>query len=373
VYLANPADIKTVFTGDPAVFHAGEGNHVLEPVMGRHSVLLLDEDEHLRQRKRLLPPFHGEAVRRYGEVIAGIAEDAMARWPVGRPYPLHPSMQAITLEAIIRAVIGAEDPARQRALREVLGRVANVSFVISLMWVHPGLGRIGPWRRYNRVLRTADELLYEEIRARRRDPRLAERNDVLSLLIRDGDLSDAELRDHLVTLLLAGHETTATGLGWAFERLARHPAALRRLQDGDDAYLDAVVRETLRVRPVIFDVARRLTSPVVLGGHRLPAGVTILPSIGLVQRDGARWPDPLAFRPERFLEDDAPGYAWIPFGGGRRRCLGAAFAMFEMKVVLRAVLSRFDIAPDRWRDERVKARHITLIPGRGARVVLSAR
>src|SRR3954452_19915656 len=377
VYLADTADIKQVFTGDPAVFHAGEGNMVLEPVMGKRSVLLLDDEDHLATRKRLLPPFHGEAVRRYGDVIDAIAADSIARWPRDRTFALHPLMQQVTLEVILRAVFGVTDEGRLAELRPLLRRLVDIGGVLMLMWVRPELGRVGPWRRYRRLQAHVDALLFDEIARRRNDPDLHERTDVLSLLLRGEDpMTDEELRDQLVTLLLAGHETTATSLAWAFQLLLRNPATLRRLRAsilaGESDYLDAVVKETLRLRPVISDVVRQLKAPVELGGHRLPAGVSVLPAIGLVQADPELFPEPAAFRPERFLDGDAPGYAWIPFGGGRRRCLGAAFATFEMKTVLRAVLTRVpNLEPVGDRLEKEKMNHITVVPARGTRVRIS--
>jgi cytochrome P450 len=375
VYVADPDALKEVFTGDSAVFHAGEANDFLGPVMGPHSILLLDEDEHLRQRRLMLPPFHGEAVRGYEELIARLAAAEVERWPLGEPFAVHPRLRALTLEVILRVVFGVEDEARRAELRATLPGVVDLGPVTQLLMVAPWLERVGPWRRYRRRLDQVDALLYDEIARRRRDPRLAERTDVLSLLLRAGDhdggegLTDAELRDELMTLLIAGHETTATALAWAFERLARHPAAAARARGDDDAFLEAVAKETLRLRPVLSDVARKLTRPAQVAGYRLPAGTLVMPGIALVQRDAAHWADPLAFRPERFLDGTPEGYTWIPFGGGRRRCLGAALAMLEIKVVLREALTRLELAPERRRDEAMRVRHITMVPARGARIV----
>jgi cytochrome P450 len=382
VYVADPAEIKRIFTGDTSVFHAGEGNGtVLANVMGSHSVLVLDDEAHLRQRKRMLPPFHGDSVRRYGEVIEQVTREEMARWPVGEPFALHPRMQAITLEVIMRAVIGVEDPARLAELRRLLPRLVNLSPTVMLMWVWPRLGRIGPWRRFRKLQAEIDTLLYDEIRRRRSDPRLEERGDILSLFIRgsaDEPMTDEELRDQLVTLLLAGHETTATALAWAFERLMRHPEAMRRLEEDIAApdgghYLDALVKETLRSRPVIFDVARRLKAPVEVSGQLVPEGATLMPAIGLVQGDRRWWDEPAAFRPERFLDGQPAPYTWIPFGGGPRRCLGAAFATFEMKAVLRTVLSGLELRAETAEPEKPTMRHITLVPAKGARAVVIGR
>jgi cytochrome P450 len=369
--------VKQIFTGDPDVYHAGEGNSLLAPVLGERSVLVLDEDEHLQARKRLLPPFHGESVRRYAEVVERIVSEEADRWPLDAPFALHPRMRAITLEVILQAVIGVTDPVRLRALREVLPTTVEIGPTILAMWVFPGLARVGPWRRHRQAVAEANRLLREEIAARREDPRLDEREDVLSQLVRAGETDDEELRDQIVTLLLAGHETTTTGLAWAFERLLRHPYALARAGDagdaGNDAYLDAVVQETLRVRPVIPAVLRQLQEPVELGGWRLPAGVTVMPAITLMHTDPELFGEPFQFKPERFLDGgEGSTYTWIPFGGGRRRCLGAAFASFEMRIALRTILQCTALRADRARDERVRNHHITLVPARGARVVREA-
>ncbi len=365
--------VKQIFTGDAAVFHAGEGNSLLAPVLGERSVLVLDEDEHLQARKRLLPPFHGEAVRRYGETIERIVATEVASWPLGRPFALHRRMRAITLEVILEAVIGVSDPARTQALREVLPRTVEIDPTIMLMWVVPGLKHIGHWRRHRALVAEANRLLLEEIAARREDPRLAEREDVLSALVRAGEVDDGELRDQIMTLLLAGHETTTTGLAWALERLLRNPTVLARAGEGDERYLDAVVKETLRVRPVIPAVLRQLKAPVQLGGWQLPAGVTLIPAVTLMHEDPEIFPEPERFRPERFLdEEQGSTYTWIPFGGGRRRCLGAAFASFEMRVALRTILERSTLRAEDPREEKVRNHHITLVPARGARVVREA-
>src|SRR3954469_7994139 len=310
VYFADPAAIKEVFTGDNSLLHAGEANAVLEPVLGPTSVLLTDGDEHLRSRKLMLPMFHGDAVRRYADVVEEAAEAEIDRWRAGETIALHPRMRALTFEVILRAVIGVTDPARLDAMRKALPAVAEIDDIVTLMWVWPALGRFGPWKRYNRTKAHADALLFEEIRARRAAPDLAERTDVLSLLLQARDengegMSDAELRDQVVTLLLAGHETTATSLAWAFERLTRNPDVLARATEDDDAYLDAVTQETLRVKPVISDVVRKLKRPATIAGVDLPAGAIVAPAIALVQRDPRRYEDPFAFRPERFLGDAA--------------------------------------------------------------------
>ena len=373
VYLADPADIKRVFTGDPAQFHAGDANaFVMEPILGKHSLLVLDEEEHLSERKLLLPHFHGESVRRYADTMASIAAAEVETWKADSWVAMRPAMQRIGLETILRVVIGVSNPERLARLRRLLPRVSGVTPVNQAMWTWPWLGRFGPWKRYKRTLAEADEVLYEEIAARREYP---SGDSILSLLVANTSLTDAQLRDELMTLLLAGHETTATGLAWAFERLVRHPGALARVASGDDAYLDAVVKETLRVRPVIADVVRSVTSEAEVAGYHMPKGTLLLPAVALVQRSPDHYgDDSLDFRPERFLDGSPPPYSWIPFGGGVRRCIGAAFATLEMKVVLREVLARVELgAPPRGADEGTRVSGIMLLPARGGQVVVRRR
>ncbi len=376
IYVTDPDDVKAVFTADPSVLHAGEANAILGPVLGRRSILLADEDEHLRRRRLMLPFFHGDSVRRYTEVVNEIADAEIATWPQGKPIRLHQRMQAITLEVILRAVIGVEDPARLAQLRLALRRTVELTTPVLLMWAWPALGRVGIWRRQLRWQAEAETLLREEIASRRTAPDLDRRSDILSMLIRaryddDSAMDDDELRDQVMTMLLAGHETTATGLAWAFERLARNPAVLARAEragrEGEEAYLDAVVKETLRSRPVIPDVARLAVKPFALTGYDLPAGVTLMPSICLAQQSEV-FPEPHAFRPERFLDEAPPPYGWIPFGGGRRRCLGAAFATLEMRLVIERVLAQVELSAPNARNEWALPRHITLVPARGARL-----
>jgi cytochrome P450 len=372
VYVADPADIKRVFTGDPAQFHAGDANaFIMEPVLGRHSLLVLDEDEHLQERKMLLPHFHGESVRRYAETMAEAAAAEVDSWRVGGRVAMRPAMQRVGLEVILRAVIGVSEPRRLARLRELLPRTSGITPTIQAMWMWPWLGRFGPWKRYKRLLADTDAVLYEEIAARRADPA---GDDVLSLLVQHSSLTDAQLRDEVMTLLVAGHETTATALAWAFERLVRNPEAMQRASAGDDDYLEAVVKETLRVRPVIADVVRTVTRDTEVAGYTLPEGSIVLPAVALVQRDREHYGgDALEFRPERFLDGSPPPYTWIPFGGGVRRCIGAAFATLEMKVVLREVLSRVELAPVRAADEGTRVSGVMMLPDRGGHVVVAAR
>jgi cytochrome P450 family 135 len=382
VVTSDPATIKEVFTGDPNLLHAGAGNIVLQPILGSRSVLLLDGPEHLRQRRLMLPSFHGERMKLYADVMRAAAERAIEQWPRGRRFDVLPSMQAITLEVILRAVFGVTEPERVRELsaplRQVLDTVASRRRVLALMLTTGRMGRRSPWTRFVESRRRADELLHAEIEARRADP--TERDDVLSLLLAARDeegraLSDEELRDELMTLLVAGHETTATALAWTLERLARHPEALAAVEaeqrTGGHELLDATIKETLRLRPVVPAVVRQLQAPMTFGGWDLPAGVHIGPSIYLLHRRADLYPDPLAFRPQRFLERSYGTYEWIPFGGGVRRCLGASFALFEMRIVLSTLLERVELQPARGAGEAVARRAITFAPARGGRIAVA--
>jgi cytochrome P450 len=377
VVLTRPEHIREVFSGPADTFHAGEGNAILGPIMGEHSVLLLDEDAHLATRKRVMAAFRGEAMRGYGEIIEQLAAERVAGWPVGTPFAVHPHMNDISLEVILRIVFGLSDDARLARMRPLLQQLVNIGPIIFVGWLYPALDRVGPWRRFQRLKTATDDLLYAEIADRRRADDLPARGDVLSrLLVADPTQSDEELRDHLITLLLAGHETTASTLAWAFHDLARSPAVLARAQraadESDDDYLDALVKEAMRRRPVISSVARRLAKPVRVAGYDLPAGVVVLPSISLVHATPSIYPSPRDFRPERFLDGTPPPATWIPFGGGIRRCLGAALATTEAKAVLTAVLARVDIEPV-GPAEPARTRNITTVPSRGARIVSRPR
>jgi cytochrome P450 len=383
VVVTDPELVKQVFTGDPRVFHAGEGNQILRPVLGENSVLVLDEKKHIAQRKLLLPPFHGERMQGYGEKMAEIAAREIEAWPAGVPYKLRPQMQAITLEIVIETVFGVHGGERMEPLRDALRGFLDLTtdprVLLPVLMIGPD--RIQRIPAFRRRTRRVDELLAQEIAERRAAADLAERDDVLSMLVgarhEDGSpMSDAEIRDELLTLLVAGHETTATALSWAMERLSRHPEKLERLRDeveaGEDAYLTATVQETLRLRPVIVVVVRKLTEPVELGGYELPAGTRVVPCIHLIHRDPQIYPDPERFLPERFLDNPPGTYTWIPFGGGVRRCLGAAFAQFEMQVVLRELVRRWEVTPANPASERSYRRAITETPRRDAEVILSS-
>ena len=381
VVLSNPDHVKQVFTGDPRVFHAGEGNRILLPILGEHSLLLLDEGAHMEQRKLLLPPLHGQRMQRYGELMREIAAAEIDRWPSGEPYALRPRMQAITLEIILRTVFGLEQGERLEVLRVELRRLLD-TLTRPAMFVFPvllGPERLANFRPFQMLHDRVDELIYAEIAERRRAADLSQREDILSMLLEarhaDGSpMSDREVRDELLTLLVAGHETTATALSWAVERLTRHPGKLARLaeevQGGASEYLEAVVTETLRLRPVISLVARHLREPVEIGGWQLPAGVTVVPSIYLVHRRPDVYPNPEQFEPERFIDGSPGTYTWIPFGGGIRRCIGGSFAHFEMQIVLAELVKRRHVRPARPESERVFRRAITETPRRDAEVVL---
>ncbi|MEW2583444.1 cytochrome P450 [Streptomyces virginiae] len=383
VILTKQEDIKTVFGGPVEVLHAGEGNAIMGPALGEHSVLLTDEAEHRRSRRLLMPAFTGAALSGYQEMVGELTRAEVESWPVGTVFSSHERMQALTLEVILQVVFGVTDEARLKRMRPLVRGIADIGPVTLLGLPYPLLQRVGPWRRHIGLQRGLDKLLYAEISERRRAADLHSRTDVLSRLLQaaeneeGGGFTDAELRDQLITLLLAGHETTATGLAWALHELVRRPEQLRRAQraadEGDDAYLTAVAKEALRLKPVVYEVARQLTKPLTVGGYRLPAGATVMPAIGMVQSDPAYHHQPDQFRPERFLDGQPPANTWIPFGGGARRCIGAGFALLEATVALREVLQRYEIRPDRAAPEQQKAHHVTLIPSRGARLVVSRR
>jgi cytochrome P450 family 135 len=380
VMLTDPEDVEKVFKGDPRLLHAGAANRVLLPLLGHHSVLLLDEERHMAQRKLLLPPFHGKRMRGYESLMKEVAQEELESWPRHEPFALWPRMQAVTLEVIIRAVFGVRGEERLERMRSRLRETLELSTDMKTFLAVAALGpdRLDRMRFFQRQLDPVNEVLLDEIRERRGSADLDERDDILSMLLsashEDGSpMSDQELRDELMTLLVAGHETTATALAWAIERLVRHPEKLRRLAEeaeaGEDEYADAVIKETLRLRPVIPLVVRELQEPMEFGGYLLPQGARVTPCILLMHRREDIYPEPNRFRPERFLEQPAGTYTWIPFGGGVRRCLGASFAIFEMKTVLHAVATQLTLEPARPEPERIRRRAITLTPSAGARVV----
>jgi cytochrome P450 len=384
VFVADPEVVKAVWTRDKVNELPSGRRLTLQPVLGPRSLLLQHGAEHLRRRRLMLPPFHGERMRRYGELMDEITLRDIERWPLDEPFSLMPRMQAITRDVILRAVFGTHAGAREDALRaridDVLVRSTRTSAQLTVLLGEAVGVRATP---FHRAVRAMDDVLYEEIRERRAATDLDERDDILSMLIqaRDEDgssLDEGELRDQLVTLLLAGHETTATSLAWAFDALFRTPEVLARLEaslDDGDEYLDAVVEETLRIRPTVHDVGRRLGEPVTTGdGLVLEAGTAVFASVHLLHTREDLFPDPYAFRPERFLGDTRPStYAWVPFGGGMRRCIGAAFAQFEMRRVLRTVLTHTDLRPATGRAEPMERRPVTVVPRHGTPAVLAAR
>jgi cytochrome P450 len=376
VVLAHPDAVREVFTGDPEVFHAGKANAVLRPVLGRSSVLLLDGAQHMRQRKLVLPPFHGSRMAGYRDMVAAIAREHIARWPRAEPLALAPRMQQITLDVVLRVIFGVAEGARLDELRRrvatMVDSFVSVPSLIAAAVARPDLlERVGFYRR---MLAPVDQLLYAQIRERRARPG----DDVLSLLLaargEDGSpLGERELRDELVTLLVAGHETTATALAWTVERLTRSPGGWDALRAGGEQYAEAAGKEALRLRPVLPVVLRHLQRPVTVAGRELPRGALVAPSIFLVHRRPDIYPDPERFDPGRFLGERPQGgtYTWFPFGGGVRRCVGAAFALMELRVILAELGRARAAATPRAAREPTRRRGITLVPGRGAEVVLS--
>ena len=373
VMLAHPDAVREVFTGDPALLHAGEANVILRPMLGRASVLLLDGPEHLRQRKLMLPPFHGSRMAGYREMVAEIAREHIARWPRGAPLSLAPRMQAITLDVVLRVIFGMEDAGELRGrLRRMMEWIMSTPSLLAMIAAGPD--RIERAGLFKPAMRAVDALLLEQIGVRRARPG----DDVLSLLLEargeDGSpMSDQELRDELVTLLVAGHETTATALSWTAERLVRMPGGWAALRKGGEEYAEAAGKEALRLRPVLPIVLRHLQAPMTIAGLDLPAGAVVAPSIYLVHRRAELYPEPERFRPERFLGANPQGgtYTWIPFGGGVRRCLGAAFALMELRVVLAELGRSLEAGAPDPAPEGTRRRSITLVPARGAEVVLS--
>ena len=387
VYLADPDDIRAVFRAGGAVFHAGEANApFLARVLGPSSVLCTDEEVHARQRRHLSGPFHGASIAGLAPLMVEVAAEEVRSWPVGRAFAVLPHMRRVTLDVILRTVIGvsAEETERVTELRRTLAALVDIDLLNMAPFLFPALTKVWPWSRYEAVQERADRLVRAEIERCRDDPDLEERPDVLAMLVRQSatsGMTSGEMRDQLLTLLLAGHETTASGLAWTFERLVRHPEALERAQqaarEADTEYLDALVTESLRVRPVVPDITRRLVADVTLRegdrALRLPAGINVDPAIYLVMRSPRSYPDPLAFRPERYVGKRPDPAVWLPFGGGDRRCLGAAFALTEMRVVLATVLTRVELATTTAKGERARVRTVTLVPHRGARVTVRRR
>lgn len=387
IAISEPAVVKEIFTGDPAVFNAGRGNFVLKPILGESSLLLLDGERHLRERRLMMPAFHGERMQTYGRVMRESTDRSIDRFPIGKPFPIHHEMQEVTLDVILRTVFGMEDETSKEELRKTLVKMLSFGEHPSLLLMigrdgdirfkrtHAALGKWSPWHSFQRVIEKVDALLAKEIE-RRRGQALGE--DVLSMLLAARDeqgkgLSTPELVDEMKTMLVAGHETSATALTWTLLELLENRSILTTLRAkiaaGDEEYLDAVIRESLRLHPIVPMVARFLEEPVTLGGRDYPAGAVLAPNIYLTQRNPKIWSDPERFNPERFLHGKVNPYEFFPFGGGVRRCIGLAFALFEMKIVLRQIVTRteLELAPG-YRPKLVR-RGITFAVSEGLPVI----
>jgi cytochrome P450 len=402
VMLTTPAHLKALFTSPVEVMHAGEANaSAFGPIVGTRTHFVMEGASHLDRRRMLLPSFHGDRMHEYGEAMDAVTCQALASWPEGRPFPIHPELQQIALQVILRTIFGLDDAtSRDELLRRQLVRLANVALASPLLFLRPlqwDLGPFSPWGRVTRVVKDSDTLLMAEIGRRRQAGDGTGRKDILSLLLlannEQGEgLSDDELRDELVTLVLAGHETTGTSLSWALECLLRRPAVIQRIRDeiaqvaGQDEvprgpeqlarleYLDATIKEVLRFRPIMaFGGTRVLQAPFRIAGYELPAGVGVANALSMVHRRPDLYPEPEEFRPERFLGKKPDPYEWTPFGGGVRRCLGMAFALYEMKIVLATLLAGADLALAPGYGVKVVRRNITWVPSEGMPVVLTRR
>ena len=376
---ADPDHIREIFTAPPDVLRPGEGAKILEPLVGTYSVILLDEAAHLGQRKLMLPAFHGEKMQLLSDLVAEVTERELARWPTGSPAPFHARLQGLTLEVILRAVFGLDPGPRLDDLRARLTEILDFATEPATMVpaLQHELGGHSRWAKFVALRERVDELVYAMIEHRRSSG--ADGDDVLAMLLaarhEDGsEMTAQELRDELMTLLVAGHETTASSLAFGFSLLARNPRVVEELRREDDDYLLATIHEVLRARPVLPNAAPRLVKqPIEVGGWTYEPGVCLVANSYLVHHDPEIYPEPYTFRPERFLGDGPGTYTWIPFGGGRRRCLGASFAILEMKTVLRAVVRRFDLEPGTAGPELTRRRSITISPGLSATTVLSER
>ena len=384
VMISDPAAIKALYTEREHGLPPGR-DIVLTPIVGERSLLVLQGADHLAHRKLMLPPFHGERMRSYEPIVEEIVDAEVDSWPLDEEFAIHPRMQAVTLEVILRVVFGVADGPRLERLRVVLTKVLEETaspFAQLIGLASRRFGGRGPWAKFEAQLEAVDELLYAEIAERRVEGGFEERDDILSALMAarfedGGEMSETDLRDQLMTLLLAGHETTATALAWTFDLLLRHPEPMARLREsleaGEDEYMRAVISESLRLRPVVPLAGRRLAKDLAVDGLELPAGTDVTPAIWLAHTRADVYPEPFAFRPERFLEEAPDTYAWIPFGGGIRRCIGASFAAFEMRIVLREVLTRCELHKASPAPEKIGRRNITLSPKDGTPVVLTAR
>jgi cytochrome P450 len=396
VVFADQAAIKDLFTGSPDQLHASEANAILEPFLGRSSLLLMDGARHRRERRLLMPPFHGERMKVYGTVMRALADEAIDAWPLGRAFPIHPEMQRITLEVILRTVFGLDEGPELNALRRCLAEGAALvtdNPYLMMSWLQRDLGPLTAWRRILRVREEADRILFAEF-ARRRAEGASGRQDILALLLeaRDEDgrpMTDVELRDEMVTLLLAGHETTATTLAWVLHRILTHPDVLARLREevlrvgGGGAVaperihelvlLDATIKESQRVMPIIPMVGRGVMAPLRIGEWDLPPGVIAACCIYLAHHDPVVWAEPTRFDPDRFLEAKPSPYEFFPFGGGTRHCIGAAFASYEMKIVLAEILVRTELRAAAGYQARIVRRGITFAPSAGMPLVVERR
>ena len=409
VFFSDPAAVKQIWAGDPEVFRAGEANIILKSALGGNSILLLDGERHLRERRLMLPPFHGERMKAYGIAMRDAATREIETWPIGRPFPIQHSMQGITLDVIMRTIFGVEDEAKLAPLREALVRwttLATSRLGTALLLLTPpehapklyklaasGVGRFMPWASIIKAQEDTDRVVRELIAARRRE-RTEGREDVLSMLLEARDergqrMTDDELRDEMLTLLVAGHETTATTLAWTIHHLLSNPGWMSRVRaeiadvagaapiqpDQVDklVLVDAAIKETLRLTPIIPLVARHLRKPSMVGGYELPAGAMAGACIYLVHHRADLYPDPERYDPGRFLGKKPDPTHYFPFGGGTRRCLGMAFATYEMRIVLATILSRVDLAAAPGPAVKLVRRGITLAPSGGMPVVVSAR
>ncbi|WP_314037457.1 cytochrome P450 [Dietzia sp. CH92] len=387
IAVSEPAQVRDVFAGSPSIFHAGKGNDLLRPLLGDHSLLLQDGDEHARARRLLAPAFGRREIDGYRTLVEEVTAEQLSRWPRSGRVRAHVLLNQLTLEVILRVVFGVTDSARLDRMRPIVARAVDAGPVVMIGLGIPPLRRFRPWSREVRDLETIHGFLQEEIEATRRDPALAERRDLLALLVRasasgasgpsDHHLSDVELRDQLMTLVAAGHETTATAMAWSMLELARHPGVQDRcvaeIAEGGSEYLDAVLKEVLRLHPVVPMVMRELQEPATVGGRTYPKGVTVSPSIVLAHRSSDTYPSPGTFDPGRFLGEVPTPTEWLPFGGGARRCIGASFAMMEGEVILRHVLQRYRLDPVGSGREWPRSRNVTLYPWRRGRVDLHPR
>ena len=396
VLFSDPAAVKEIFTSDPDTLRAGKANVILEPFLGTNSLLLIDGARHKRERKLLMPPFHGERMRLYGEVMRSLADEAIDTWPIGRPFPIHPEMQRITLEVILRTVFGLDEGPQLTRLRDLLTEAAALITDHPLLMVgffQRDFGRLTAWGRAMRLREEADRILFAEF-AHRRAAGTAGRADILSMLLEARDeqgqpMSDGELRDEMMTLLIAGHETTATTLAWLLHRALAHPSVLGRLHNevrtvghgdpiasehlGELTFLDATIKETMRTMPIIPMVGRAVCAPTRIGGVDLPIGAVAAPCIYLTHHRSDVWGDPQTFRPSRFLETKPSPYEFFPFGGGTRHCIGAAFASYEMKIVMSQILTRLELRSAPGYQARVVRRGIAFAPSSGMPVVIERR